>query len=84
MTADVRTQRKLRIVDFEVALLAKGIDLAGGNPDLNDLPIERRSASEVCHALSRARDGVTFRARDGVTSDHSAISKRSNSWVLRS
>ena len=37
---------------FEVALLAKGIDRAGGNPDLNDLPIERRSASEVCHALS--------------------------------
>ena len=32
----------------------------------------------------RACDGVTFHARDGVTSDHSAISKRSNGWALRS
>ena len=28
---------------FEVALLAKGIDLADGNPDLNDLLIEAPS-----------------------------------------
>ncbi len=33
--------------------LIVGIDLAGGNPDLNGLLIERRQASEVCYAPSR-------------------------------
>ena len=32
--------------------LIDGIDLAGGNPDLNDLLIEPPPAPEVCHALS--------------------------------